>query len=94
MLIFNLHLKLSVIYCLFLRMIGFISIVFLFVVCVGGGYWLFTSVFDLFTGPKRETYIDKSVHNHYHTHEHKSISIIDNETKENVFEFRESKNHK
>ena len=70
-----------------------IYVFLLFVVCVGGCYWLFTSVFDLFVPKQRETYVDKSVHyhTHNHSHEHKNISIIDEQTKKAVFELKESK---
>jgi len=67
-------------------------IIVLFIVCAGGGYWLSTSIFDLFFGVnKNETYIDRSIHHHYHKHEHKNISIIDDRTKEKIFELEESK---
>jgi len=56
-------------------MIGFIYVVVLLVVCVGGCYWLFTSAFDLFVPKDKETYIDKTTHIHNHTHYYDNRSI-------------------
>lgn len=80
-----------------------IFIVVIFIVFVGGGWLIGSSVgsaLDKMLGSKEDkpTYIDKSVHHHYHTtvhnHEHKNISIIDEATKKKIFELKESKNEK
>lgn len=67
------------------------AILFLFIICVGGCWLLFKTIGDALFGKteKKDTYVDKSVH--YHQHEHKNISIIDDETKKKVFELKESK---
>lgn len=61
----------------------------LFVFFVGGG-WLLGKSIGNFLFPKekdRFTFIDKSVHHHYH--EHKNISIIDDVTKKKIFELKD-----
>lgn len=61
----------------------------LFVVFVGGG-WLIGKLLGGFLFPDKKddkfTFIDKSVH----YHEHKSINIIDDATKQKIFELKES----
>jgi len=68
--------------------------VILFVVLVGGG-WLIGKLVGEALFPKCKesgfTYIDKSVHHHYH--EHKSI-IIDDISKQKIFDLKESKENK
>ena len=66
-----------------------IFLLILFIVLVGGGWSMGRSIGGLFSGEEKPTYIDKSVHHHYHTHEHKSINIIDEETRKKVFELRD-----
>lgn len=67
----------------------------LFVLFVGGG-WLIGIAFGsvLFPSEKKEkiTFINNITHNHFH--EHKNISIIDEETKKKIFELKESNNEK
>lgn len=69
--------------------------VILFIVLVGGG-WLIGKSFGnaLFPGEKEEktTFINNITHVHYH--EHKNISIIDEETKKKIFELKESEDDK
>jgi len=71
-------------------MVLLLFILVLFVVFVGGG-WLIGKAFGnlLFPKEKKDTYtfIDKSVHHHYH--EHKNISIIDDATKKKIFELKD-----
>lgn len=75
-----------------------IFIIVLFIVCVGGGWLLSQGVSALLFGKEKETYIDKSIHHHYHTtinkHEHNSVSIIDEATKKKIFELQENENNK
>lgn len=73
-------------------------IILLFIVLVGGGWkigkWIGNAIFP----DERKTYVDKSVHHHYHStthnHEHKNISIIDDETKNKILELKKSKYEK
>lgn len=64
----------------------------LFIVLVGGG-WLIGKAMGnvLFPGEKQEkyTFVNHITHNHYH--EHKNISIIDDDTRKRIFELKESK---
>lgn len=63
---------------------------FLFVIFVGGGWLIGKAVGSaLFPGKKSDSnvFIDKSVH--YHHHEHKNISIIDDVTKKKIFELKD-----
>jgi hypothetical protein len=70
--------------------------VLLFIVLVGGG-WLVGRFIGELLFPEREekpTYIDKSVNHHYHTHihEHKNLTVIDEEThKKGLEQFKEGK---
>lgn len=66
-----------------------IELIILFVFCVGGGYYLFKGIGESLFGKKSDgpTFIDKSVH----YHEHKTINIIDPDTKRNVYQITESK---
>ena len=70
-------------------------IVILFVVLVGGG-WLIGKLVGEALFPNKDksriTYIDNSFHHHYH--EHKNISIIDDTTKQKIFDLKESKEDK
>ena len=66
-----------------------LEITILFIVCVGGCWLVFKSIGEAIFGKPKErgiTIIDKSVH----YHEHKSINIIDGDTKKNVYEISES----
>jgi hypothetical protein len=67
------------------------EIFFLFVICVGGCWLLFKTIGESLFGKKekKDTYVDRSVHHHYH--EHKNISIIDDETKKRIFELKNKK---
>jgi hypothetical protein len=67
----------------------FIFLLILFIVLVGGGYSIGKSIGNTLFPDEKTTYIDRSVHHHYH--EHKSINIIDEETRKKVFELREKK---
>ena len=67
------------------------SLIFwLFIVFVGGG-WLVGKLLGSFLFPNKKddkyTFVDNSVH----YHEHKSINIIDDTTKQKIFELKESK---
>lgn len=57
---------------------------------VGGG-WILGQLFGSFLFRDRDeaknVFIDKSVHHHYH--EHKNISIIDDVTKQKIFELKD-----
>jgi hypothetical protein len=68
----------------------FIFILVMFIVFVGGG-WLLGKLLGGFLFPDRNeeknVFIDKSVHHHYH--EHKNISIIDDVTKQKIFELKD-----
>lgn len=67
-------------------------ILILFIVLVGGGWLVGKAIGNaLFPDEKKETYtfVNNITHNHYH--EHKNISIIDDETKKRIFELKESK---
>jgi len=64
----------------------------LFVVLAGGGWMIGKSIGNaLFPSEKQEkiTFINNITHHHYH--EHKNISIIDDETKKRIFELKENK---
>jgi hypothetical protein len=66
-------------------------ILIMFIVLVGGG-WLIGKLVANALFPDKEikptyTFIDKSVH--YHKHEHKNISIIDDATKKIIFELKD-----
>ena len=67
-------------------------IIILFVVLVGGG-WLIGKLVGEALFPNKDnsriTYVDRSVHHHYH--EHKNINIIDDTTKQKIFNLKESK---
>lgn len=66
-------------------------ILFLFFVFSYGGWIVGRFIGDLLFPTEKEksyTFIDKSVHHHYH--EHKKISIIDEDTKESIFELRKN----
>lgn len=66
------------------------ALLLLFIVLVGGG-WLAGKLLGSFLFPNKTpdkfTFVDNSVH----YHEHKSISIIDDATKQKIFELKESK---
>lgn len=64
-------------------------IIILFVVCVGGCWLIARAIGEALFGKseKRNVFIDKSVHHHYH--EHKNISIIDDATKKKIFELKD-----
>lgn len=64
------------------------EIFFLFVICVGGCWLIFKAIGSAIFGKKENgnVYIDRSVH--YHKHEHKNISIIDDTTKKRIFELK------
>ena len=72
----------------------------LFILLVGGGWFVGKFIGGILFPTNEKTYIDKSVHHHHyhnttvHNHEHKSISIIDDETKRKIFELKESQNKK
>lgn len=74
-------------------MFSFILVLLVFVICVGGCWWIFSSIGNYFFGEKKETYTFNSthIHIHEHKHEHKNISIIDDDTKKKIFELKESK---
>lgn len=64
---------------------GFVFIIVGFLLFGYIGRAIALSIFDLFFTPKKEdkyTFIDNSVHNHYH--EHKNLTIIDDETRNNI----------
>lgn len=71
--------------------------IILFVVFVGGG-WLFGKAVANLLFPtekeKNNVFIDNSIHHHHHHHEHKSISIIDEVTKEEIIVYQKSINSK
>lgn len=71
-----------------------VFILVLFIILVGGGWVLGKGLGKMLFPNDRETYIDKSVHYHTtvinHNHEHKNISIIDDETKEKVIVYQKS----
>lgn len=69
--------------------------VVLFIVLVGGGWRIGKSIGNaLFPGEKEEKYTFINNITHVHHHEHKNISIIDEETKKRIFELKESKDEK
>jgi len=73
----------------------FLFFVILFIVLVGGGWSIAKSFGNfLFPGEKEEktTFINNITHVHYH--EHKNISIIDEETKKKIYEHKESNEKK
>lgn len=59
---------------------GFIYILLFFIICVGGGYYLCTGLFDMIFGkrdndyykPERKPFINIDRSKHYHTHQHDS----------------------
>ena len=65
------------------------EILFLFIICVGGCWLVAKAIGSALFGKsqKGDVYIDKSVH--YHKHEHKNISIIDDVTKKKIFELKD-----
>ena len=67
------------------------EILFLFIICVGGCWLVFKAIGEALFGKreKRNVYIDRSVH--YHKHEHRNISIIDDATKKKIFELKDKK---
>ena len=73
----------------------FLFFIILFVVLAGGG-WMIGKSFGnaLFPAEKKDniTFINNISHTHHH--EHKHISIIDDETKKRIFELKESKDGK
>jgi len=76
----------------FLLFLFMMFVIILFVVLVGGGWLVGKLVGEALFPDKnndRITYIDNSVHHHYH--EHKNISIIDDSTKKKIFELKENK---
>ena len=68
-------------------------ILVLFVVFVGGGWAIGKGLGNIMFPDKKETYINKSVHYHFHSHIDKSqhVSIIDAASKEKILELKESK---
>lgn len=70
-------------------------IMILFIVLVGGGWIIGKSIGKLLFPNDQETYIDKSVHYHTtinnHKHEHRNISIIDEQTKKQIFKLKDEK---
>lgn len=66
-------------------------ILFLFIVFVGGGWLLGKGIGNLLFPDKENkyTFIDKSVHHHHH--EHKHIHVIDDATKKEVLNLKQSK---
>lgn len=67
-----------------------IYILILLIVCLGGGWLIGKGIGALLFGEKKETYTfhTTNVHHHTHHHEHKNISIIDEETKQKIFELK------
>ena len=73
--------------------------ILLFIVCVAGGKLagdIINGVIFPNNNENNRKFIDKSVHHHYHehNHEHKNISIIDDETKNKIFELKKSRDLK
>lgn len=70
-------------------------IIVLFIVFVGGGWVIGKAIGKALFGQSEDKYIDKSVNyyteNHYHSHEHKNITIIDEQTREKILELKERK---
>lgn len=63
----------------------------LFIVFVGGGWVVGKSIGNaLFPGEKEEKYTFINNITHVHHHEHKNISIIDDDTKKRIFELKEN----
>lgn len=59
--------------------------------------WLIGSAIGYIIGKpfkEEENYTFNSTHIHNHYHEHKNISIIDDETKKKIFELKEGKDEK
>lgn len=81
-------------FCSFASMGAFLFVIVLFVVFVGGGWLIGKCIGELLFGEKKETYTFNSTHIHNHYHEHKNISIIDDVTKNKIFELKESKENK
>lgn len=71
----------------------FIFILIIAFIFIGGGRLIGKGVGNALFPNEKGRYVDKSVNHHYHTtivnNEHKHISIIDEETKEKIFEFQE-----
>ena len=64
-------------------MLGALLIIGFLIVCGLAGYYLFTGIFNLFFPPdkydsKSSTYIDKSVHHHYH--DNRTLNITDKDS--------------
>ncbi len=76
---------------LFIHIFGFMEIFFLFIICVGGCWFLFKAIGEALFGKKDKgyTFNDRSVHHHHHYHEHKNISIIDDVTKKKIYELKD-----
>lgn len=74
-------------------MSGILFILFLAVVFIGGGYWLGKSIGESIFGEREKSfkfYDHSTTHiTHIHHHEHKSIHIIDPETKEKILELKD-----
>lgn len=68
---------------------AFLFIVIVFIVCVGGGYYVFTGVFDSIFG-KRESkggdYIDNTTHiyHNHHYHDNRTINVDGEEFKNSL----------
>lgn len=66
---------------------GFVYILIFFIICVGGGYYIATGLFDLTFGkrennpykPEKKPFIniDRSVHYHVHEHGERKNTYID-----------------
>jgi len=88
--------KIATFYCrnfVIMELLGLFFV--LFIVLVGGGWVFGKSIGNvLFPSEKKEniTFINNITHQHYH--EHKNISIIDDETKKRIFELKENKDEK
>lgn len=79
---------------------GIIYLLIFFIICVGGGYYICTGLFDMFSGEKdyykeKRPFISIDRSKHYHVHKHdygekkityidKNITVIDEETHNNV----------
>lgn len=71
------------------------EIFFLFIICVGGCWLLFSAIGEALFGKSKKdnyTFVDRSVH--HHTHEHKHIHVIDDETKKQVLHLKKSEDGK
>jgi len=58
---------------------GFLVIFLLFVVCVGGCYYVFTAVGEIIFPEKKDRYVDKTTHIHHYYYDNRSVHV-DNET--------------